>query len=59
MSKAEDLLNSLTEEGKGAAYTVSSNEPHIVVGLDRFITVRTTLTTTNTATWWSVATTYC
>ena len=39
MSKAEDLLNSLTEEEKGAVYTVSSNEPHIVVGLDRFITV--------------------
>ena len=39
MSKAEDLLNSLTEEEKGATYTVSSNEPHIVVGLDRFITV--------------------
>ena len=39
MSKAEDLLNSLTEEKKGAVYTVSSNEPHIVVGSDRFITV--------------------
>ena len=39
MSKAEDLLNSLAEEEKGAVYTVSSNEPHIVVGLDRFITV--------------------
>ena len=39
MSKAEDLLNSLTEEEKGAVYTISSNEPHIVVGLDRFITV--------------------
>ena len=39
MSKAEDLLNSLTEEKKGAVYTVLSNEPHIVVGLDRFITV--------------------
>ena len=38
MSKAEDLLNSLTEE-EGAVITVSSNEPHIVVGLDRFITV--------------------
>ena len=39
MSKAEDLLNSLTEEEEGAVVTVSSNEPHIVVGLDRFITV--------------------
>ena len=39
MSKAEDLLNSLTEEEKGAVYTVLSNEPHITVGLDRFITV--------------------
>ena len=39
MSKAEDLLNRLAEEEKGAVYTVSSNEPHIVVGLDRFITV--------------------
>ena len=39
MSKAEDLLNSLTEEEEGAVVTVSSNEPHIVVGSDRFITV--------------------
>ena len=39
MSKAEDLLNSLTEDEKGAVVTASSNEPHIVVGLDRFITV--------------------
>ena len=39
MSKAEDLLNSLTEEEEGAVDTVLSNEPHIVIGLDRFITV--------------------
>ena len=39
MSKAEDLLNSLAEEEEGVVVTVSSNEPHIVVGLDRFITV--------------------
>lgn len=40
MSKAEDLLNSLTEEvEEGTVTTVSSNEPHITVGLDRFITV--------------------
>ena len=40
MSKAEDLLNSLTEEvEERTVTTVSSNEPHIVIGLDRFITV--------------------
>lgn len=39
MSKAEDLLNSLTEEEEGAVDAVLSNEPHIVIGLDRFITV--------------------
>ena len=40
MSKAEDLLNSLTEEvEEGTVFTALSNEPHIVVGSDRFITV--------------------
>lgn len=38
MSKAETLLNSLTDE-QIAAYSANAEEPHIVIGSDRYITV--------------------
>lgn len=39
MSQAEELLNSLTEDEIAAYSADYENEPHIVIGSDRFITI--------------------
>ena len=39
MSKAEELLNTLSASADTDGLTISSQEPHIVVGNDRYITV--------------------
>lgn len=39
MSQVDNLLSSLTEEEIAALYADASNEPHIVIGSDRYISV--------------------